>query len=163
MAAAGGGRVNKGASGRGTHHPLSHCGIPMHFRGMTTYTAPPTSFEELIAPFPTAVQEAAAALRAMARTHFPDAREHVSGGLKFATALYSFGRPTNVAFGMQPTPTHCKFFLHHVRPGDVAGLKLEGTGKHARHVKVASADAAERPELVEAMGRAGREARARAP
>lgn len=123
---------------------------------MTTYREPPTTFEQLVAPFPSEVQEAAAALRTMVLGRYPDAHEHVSGGLKFATALYSFGRPTNVACGLQPTASHCKFFLHHVGPGDVANLKLEGTGKNARHVKVATAALARRPEIAEAMDRACR-------
>jgi hypothetical protein len=123
---------------------------------MTTYATPPTTFEQLVAPFPVAIQEAAAALRAVVLTHFPNAHEHVSGGLKFATALYSIGKPTNVVCGLQPTATHCKYFLHHVRPGDIPDLRLEGTGKHARHVKVASAALAGRPEIAEATKRAGR-------
>lgn len=123
---------------------------------MTTYSEPPTTFEQLIAPFPAAIQDAAAALRALVLERIPEAHEHVSGGLKFANALYSLGRPTNVACGMQPTATHCKFFLHHVRPGDIAGLKLEGTGKHARHVKVQSAASARRPEIADAIDRAAR-------
>lgn len=130
-------------------------------REQTTYPAPPTTFEQLVAPFAANVQEAAVALRAIFRARFPDAVESVSGGLKFATALYSFTRPTNVAFGLQPTPTHCKLFLHHVRPGDIAGLRLEGSGKHARHVKVASADDARRPEIAAAIEAAGRGAGAR--
>lgn len=127
---------------------------------MTTYLKPPTTFEQLVAPFPVAIQEAAAALRAAVLARFPDAHEHVSGGLKFATALYSFGQPTNVACGLQPTATHCKLFLHHVRKGDVAGLKLEGSGKNARHVKVESAAAAAQPVIADAVSRACLGARA---
>ena len=123
---------------------------------MTTYPTPPTTFEQLIAPFPANVQQAAAALRAAVLTRFPNAHEHVSGGLKFGTALYSFGSLTNVACGLQPTAAHCKFYLHHVKPGDITGLKLEGSGKNARHVKVDSAEAAARPEIAAAIERAGR-------
>lgn len=122
---------------------------------MTTYPSPPATFEQLVAPFPATVRAAAAALRSAALARFPGAHEHVSGGRKFGTALYSFGRPTNVAFGLQPTATHCKLYLHHVRPGDVAGLKLEGSGKNARHAKVATAAEAARPEIAEAIERAG--------
>jgi hypothetical protein len=127
---------------------------------MTTYEQPPVSFAQLIAPFPKAVRESTAALRALILETLPNAHEHISGGLKFATALYSLGRPTNVACGLQPTATHCKLYLHHVRPGDVANLKLEGAGKHARHVKVASAQIARLPEIGAAIARARRGASA---
>lgn len=127
---------------------------------MTIYGAPPVTFEQLVAPFPTAVREAATALRATVLAQFPDAHEHVSGGLKFGTALYSFGRPTNVACGLQPTVTHCKLYLHHVRPGDITGLRLEGSGKNARHVKIESAAAAATSAVADAITRACLRARA---
>lgn len=123
---------------------------------MTTYKQPPTTFDELIDPFPIAVRESAAGLRTLILETLPEAKEVVSGGLKFGTALYSVGRPTNVACGLQPTATHCKLYLHHVRPGDVADLKLEGSGKNARHVKVPSCTAAEQPAIAAAISRAGR-------
>lgn len=116
-------------------------------------------FEELIAPFPANVQEAAVTLRALIREAMPEATENVSGGLKFATALYSLDRPTNVACGLQPTESHCKLYLHHVRPGDVDRLRLEGSGKNARHVKVESATTARDPAIATALERAVRGAR----
>ena len=122
---------------------------------MTTYSTPPTTFDELVAPFPASIREAAAALRSAVLARFPHAHEHVSGGLKFGTALYSFEKPTNVALGLQPTDTHCKLYLHHVRPGEIAGLKLEGSGKNARHVKIATASDAGQPAVAEAIHRAG--------
>jgi hypothetical protein len=130
---------------------------------MTTYTKPPATFAELIAPFPAPIQEAAAALRDVIVGILPEAHEHVSGGLKFANALYSLVRPTNVACGIQPTATHCKLYLHHVRPGDIPSLKVEGSGTHARHVKVASADVARRPEIAAAIAQARRGAGAGGP
>lgn len=121
---------------------------------MTVYGQPPTTFAELVAPFPAPIQAAAAALREVIFRILPDAHEHVSGGLKFANALYSLARPTNVVCGIQPTATHCKLYLHHVRPGDIPGVKVEGSGKHARHVKVASEDFALRPAIAAALARA---------
>lgn len=123
---------------------------------MTTYKQPPTTFAELIAPYPAAVRESATALRARILDAMPGAHEHVSGGLMFGTALYSLGEPTNVACGLQPTANHCKLYLHHVRPGDVADLRLEGSGKNARHVKIASSEAAGHAAIAEAITRAWR-------
>lgn len=128
---------------------------------MSTYATPPTTFEELIAPFPRDIREAASALRAVVQSTIPNADEQVSGGLKFAMALYSIGPATNVACGLQPSAAHVKFFLHHVRPGDIPELKLEGSGKHARHVKVATVAEANRPEIVEATRQAARGAAVR--
>jgi hypothetical protein len=127
---------------------------------MTTYDQPPVTFAEMLAPFPATVREAAEVLRALILEALPEAHEHVSGGLKFATALYSLHRPTNVACGLQTTATHCKLYLHHVRPGDVENLALEGSGKNARHVKVASPTEARRPEIALAIARACRGAAA---
>lgn len=123
---------------------------------MTTYTQPPTTFADLIAPFPAAVRESATTLRTLILEAMPEAHEDVSGGLKFAMALYSLGQPTNVACGLQPTAEHCKLYLHHVRPGDVNGLRLEGSGKNARHVKVASSAAAREAAIAAAITRACR-------
>lgn len=122
---------------------------------MTTYSSPPTTFEQLVAPFPAAVGAVAAALRTAALTRVPGAHEHLSGGHEVGTALCGFERPTNVAFGLQPTATHCKLYLHHVRLADVAGLQLEGSGKNARHAKVATAAEAARPGIAAAIERAG--------
>jgi hypothetical protein len=123
---------------------------------MTTYEQPPTTFADLIAPFPADVRESAASLRSLIFEAMPDANEHVSGGLRFGTALYSLGRPTNVACGLQPTATHCKLYLHHVRPGEVANLRLEGSGKNTRHVKVTSPAEARQAEVAAAIAYAWR-------
>lgn len=128
---------------------------------MSTYATPPTTFDELVAPFSREIREAATALRTLVLASIPEAREHVSGGLKFAMALYSIGATTNVACGLQPTAANVKYFLHHLRDGDVPGLKLEGSGKHARHVKITSAVQAKRPEIVHATNEAARGARAK--
>lgn len=123
---------------------------------MDTYRQPPTTFAELIAPFPAAVRESATTLCSLILEAMPEAHEHVSGGLRFGMALYSLDGPTNVACGLQPTAMHCKLYLHHVRPGDVAGLKLEGSGKNARHFKVASSSAGRHAEIAVAITRAWR-------
>lgn len=59
---------------------------------MSTYNQPPTTFAELIAPFPVAVRESAAVLRARILQIVPEAQELVSGGLKFGMALDSVER-----------------------------------------------------------------------
>lgn len=121
---------------------------------MPTYKQPPTTFEELIAPFPARVRESATTLRTLILEAMPEAQESVSGGQSFGTALYSLVTPTNVACGLQPASSHCKLYLHHLQPDDAAGLKLEGSGKNVRHVKVHSPEAAQQVEIAAAIARA---------
>ena len=121
---------------------------------MTTYVRPPGDFDELVEPFPEDVRETACELRRLIQRALPDADENVYGGLKVANVLYSIGRDTNVICGIQPADTHCKLYLHHVKPGDVAGVKVEGSGKNARHVKVAGLAAAQAPEIRSVLERA---------
>lgn len=64
--------------------------------------------------------------------------EGVYGGEKVRMSLYSIGSDTNVLYGLGVDEDHVKLYLHHTgKPNvDVAGLKLEGKGKHAKHVKI---------------------------
>lgn len=98
----------------------------------------PTTFDALVAPLPDDVRAAATRLRAIVRRTVPDADEAVSGGAKIAMALYSRGGPANVICGIQPTASGCKLFFHGWEQLAKAGHKLQGSGKHARHVRIAS-------------------------
>lgn len=53
-------------------------------------------------------------------------------------ALYSVNGPDNVICGIQPTQNMCKLFFHGWEQLEEAGYRLEGSGKHARHIKVRS-------------------------
>ncbi len=128
---------------------------------MTTYAEPPTSFEALIAPFPETIRQIAAQLRQQILDLLPEAHEHVSGGHRIANVLYSLGHPNNVVCGLQPAADHCKLFLHHVHPGDVPGVRLEGSGKYVRHVKVRTLAEAQAPTIPALLERARQGARRR--
>jgi hypothetical protein len=121
---------------------------------MTTYARVPETFVDLVAPFGREVQTLASELRTVIQSVIPDADEIVYGGLKMANVLYSRGGSTNVVCGIQPTETHCKLYLHHVKPGDVPNLRIEGSGKYVRHVKVESIGQAHSPEVRAALERA---------
>ncbi len=62
--------------------------------------------------------------------------ETVYGGSKSKVALYSKGGANNVLFGIQLTEKHCILYLHYTETADTMSLKLEGEGKHAKHVKL---------------------------
>lgn len=107
---------------------------------MATYSEKPTTFEEIVAPFDPDVQATAEALRALIRETLPDFDENIYGGLSVANALYSRGGPNHVVCGIQPARDHCKLYVHHVADVRRDGIRIEGSGKNVRHVKVRKAD-----------------------
>ncbi|MDX1555936.1 MAG: DUF1801 domain-containing protein [Xanthomonadales bacterium] len=109
----------------------------------------PTRFSELIEPLPKEIGAIATRLRGIIRKALPDADENVSGGARFGMALYSIGGVNNVICGIQPTADMCKLFFHEWQALKDAGYRLEGSGKHARHVKVRGMDEVDADRLVE--------------
>ncbi|MEM8545316.1 MAG: DUF1801 domain-containing protein [Cyanobacteria bacterium P01_H01_bin.119] len=107
---------------------------------MSVYPEKPTTFEALVAPFDTSIQHVAFDLRDLVKQAFPDFDEHIYGGLAVGNALYSRGGTASVLCGIQPAWNHCKLYVHNVSDLKQAGLKIEGSGKHARHVKVKQLD-----------------------
>lgn len=106
---------------------------------MTTYEkAGPSSLEDLLAPLPREIQEVATRLRSIVNDSLPQADETVSGGAKMGMVLYSIKGPKNVICGIQPTDSMCKLFFHGWEQIKEAGYRLEGSGKHARHIKIRS-------------------------
>lgn len=114
---------------------------------MSRYARTPTTFAELVEPFAPHIQETAAELRARIQSVIPDAHEAIYGGLKMANVLYGLGNRSNVVCGIQPAESHCKLYLHHVKPGDVPGARIEGSGKNVRHLKVLDAAHARSAEV----------------
>ncbi|HMO16283.1 MAG TPA: DUF1801 domain-containing protein [Pirellulaceae bacterium] len=106
---------------------------------MTNYQqSGPENFEELMRPLPKDVREIATRLRAIVKATIPDADEAVSGGTKIGMALYSINGANNVICGIQPTENMCKLFFHGWEQLKKSGYRLEGSGKHARHIKIHS-------------------------
>lgn len=103
-----------------------------------------TDFEQLLDPLPKDIRQTAIRFRAIVKATIPNADESVSGGAKMGMALYSINGPNNVICGIQPTEDMCKLFFHCWEQLKKSGYRLEGTGKHARHIKVRS------PEELEA-------------
>lgn len=110
----------------------------------------PTSFGGLLGPLPKDVREVATRLRAIVKATIPEADKAVSGGAKMGMVLYSINGPNNVICGIQPTEDMCKLFFHGWEQLKKAGYRLEGSGKHARHIKIRSSQKLE-PETVADM------------
>lgn len=64
--------------------------------------------------------------------------EGIYGGKVVRMASYSIDKADNVIAVIGLGNDHCKLFLHHTDKIDPRGLKLEGKGKHARHIKIKS-------------------------
>lgn len=103
---------------------------------MSVYQTPPATFDDLVEPMPENVRRNARDLRLLITEALPDAEENIYGGKKMGNSLYSIGGPNNVVCGLQPTERTCKLFVHGWRNLQDLGLRLEGSGKNARHVKV---------------------------
>lgn len=101
-------------------------------------TATDATFNDMLKPLPEPIRSAALELRRIIRVAIPDADEGIYGGPKIGMALYSIAGPNNVICGIQPTGTNCKLFFHGWEALVANGYKLEGSGKHARHVKLCS-------------------------
>jgi hypothetical protein len=112
------------------------------------YDAPPHSFEALIAPFTAPIQEIATWLRDLIVAEFPQVEENIYGGTKVANALYSIGSTDRVALGIQPGERFVKLFVHDPEHLPATPFKLEGSGKHMRHVKLGSVPQDRRDDLI---------------
>lgn len=112
------------------------------------YDEPPQTFEELVEPFPPEIREIAEWLRSLLLSEFPQLDETIHGGLKVANALYSIGGADRVALGIQPGVRFVKLFIHDPEHLPETGFKLEGRGRHMRHIKLDSIPDARRDELV---------------
>lgn len=121
---------------------------------MTLYPTKPTTFEALIAPFSADVQAIAERLRGLIGEGLPEAAENIYGGAKVGNALYSIGDPNHVICGIQPDADLCRLYVHNVHNLKHPEFKIEGSGKHARHVKVRGVDEPSAKALKWLVGRA---------
>ena len=106
-----------------------------------------SDFPDILGSVPDAIREVALALRQQVLLTLPDASEAIGGGDRIRMALYSIGGPNNVVCGIQPTANACKLFLHGWQALVQAGFRLEGSGKHARHIKLREVSELERLEV----------------
>lgn len=105
---------------------------------MAVYTTKPENFSEMIEPFPDEIQKVAKSLRKLILNTFEEADENIYGGLIVSTALYSYKDKMKVFCGIQPHDKFCRLFLHNLFDYHSDKIKIEGSGKNARHIKVSS-------------------------
>lgn len=115
------------------------------------YDQPPGTFDEMVAPFPEQVQQTAHWLRGLILESFPQISETIYGGSKVANALYSIRKPEAVALGLQPGAGCVKLFGHDPAHLGDTSFRLEGRGKHSRHIKFTEPPLEKRDELVRVM------------
>jgi hypothetical protein len=107
---------------------------------------PSRTFEDLLTGYAAPLQDVCRALRGLVQENEPELKEGIYGGAKVGLALYC-SAAGKVVCGIQPSGEDCLFYLHYLQPADSARLRLEGQGKHARHIKIRKLDAATRDEL----------------
>ena len=94
------------------------------------------TFENLISDIPEDIQAIARETRNILLEDHPQLVEDIGGGDKVRFAMYYVGEMNNMAFVIGPGSDHVKLFLHHFDQIDMGDLKLEGGGKHSRHIKI---------------------------
>lgn len=102
------------------------------------YEKPPKDFSELFAPFSREITELGKTARTAILEALPNAEETVYGGKKIGNVLYAANGESKVVCGMQPTATFVRIFFHQWQNLTAAGYRIEGSGKNARHVKIAN-------------------------
>ncbi len=93
------------------------------------------SFDSILEGKPLYIQQLAMKLKGLALRTDKLIQEHIYGD-KSKVALYSFGRPDRVLFGIQTKDQYCILYLHYTDAADTINLKIEGDGKQAKHVKI---------------------------
>jgi hypothetical protein len=107
-------------------------------RRTATLSQEQKTFDGMLASASESVRQTAVCLREVVFSTLVGAVESIYGGGKVGIALYSVGGTNRVICGIQPSRSHCLFYLHRVEAEDVSELKLSGKGKHARHIEFAA-------------------------
>lgn len=111
------------------------------------------AFADMLTNQPPKIQAVAHEVRKLILKTDKRIEENIYGGEKVKMSLYSIGDTNSVLYGIGFAKDHVKLFIHHTdKPGaDVAGLKLEGKGKHAKTVKLKAIDSAIKKQLQTAL------------
>ncbi len=98
------------------------------------------NMKDVLSDCPSHVFASTNLLRKMILEIHPDIEEDFYGGKVVKMASYSIARNDNVIAVLSPATNHLKLYLHHVDKVDTGDLKLVGKGKHAKHIKIYTAD-----------------------
>lgn len=97
-------------------------------------------FKDILLDRPKALHDIAFRLRIISQQIHPEISEDIYGGKVVRMALYSMGSKNNPVIGFALSKDHCQLFLHHFDKIELHGLKLNGKGKHSRHLKIRSVE-----------------------
>jgi hypothetical protein len=104
-------------------------------------------FEDILTGHTESIKAIARILRNKVLSLDSEIIEQIMGGDYVKGASYYIGEPGNVIAVIQPAEDHCKIYLHHFNDVDPGHLELEGSGQHARHIKLHDPDELPRAEL----------------
>jgi len=93
------------------------------------------TFDDVIAPHPKPTRELAKRLRELVMDVLSNTDEQIVGGASVGLALYTHSDTNKVMCGVQPSGKTCLLYVHHLKKLDHPRLKLEGKGKHAKHIR----------------------------
>lgn len=105
------------------------------------FTTPPKTWEEVMAGYSPDIQALATDLRAVVRDALPTCTESVGGAKMMGYSQYWLDGRSDVLAMISPEDPHVKLYVHHITKDATGALKVEGTGKNARHVKLRDLDA----------------------
>ena len=100
----------------------------------------PRTFDDMISSHPKKTQAMALKLRNLVQNSLVDTEEQIVGGAKVGLALYTDSETNKVLCGVQPTDGACLLYVHHIKNFKHPRMKLEGRGKHAKHIRFQSMD-----------------------
>ena len=106
------------------------------------------NFEAILTYRPKALHEIVFRLRIISKQLHPEISEDIYGGKVVRMVLYSIGRKDNPIIGFALSKDHCQLFLHHFDKIELHGLKLNGKGKHSRHVKIRNVEEIDEDKLL---------------
>lgn len=103
---------------------------------MPRFETPPTTWDEVHAGYGADVVATTKRLREVVVDALPQCTETVQGAKVTGYAQYWKDDRNDVLAMISPEDSHVKLYVHHVRKDRTGRLKVEGSGKNARHVKL---------------------------
>lgn len=101
------------------------------------FETPPRTWDEVLAGYSEGTGALTRAIRQIVLECLPELTEHVGGAKMMGYAQYK--HDANVWAMISPEDTHVKLYFHNLKADATGQWKVEGTGKHARHVKLQAA------------------------
>lgn len=118
---------------------------------MARFAIPPMNWEEALVAYPMPIQTIPPNLSAVVRAALPEATESDQGAKMMGHAQYWMTNKQDVRAMISPDDHHVKLYIRHVTADPTGALKVEGTGKNARQVKLRDGPAGDIRNLLRAV------------